>query len=608
MRTKFRFLPRLERLEVRALPSFYGNSLFPADNPWNQKISTAPVAANSAAIIQHIVNHSGGSGPAFHPDWGNPITNNALYGIPVNVVAAGQATAQIVIPSFGYGSESDNPGSPISIPIPANAVIEGDGPTGPGSPVGRGDSHLIVYDRSANIVYELFSAVRPNETTWPSYDSTPGPAHTDGKWGAMGEAVWDLNHNTFRTLGWTSVDAAGLPILPGLVRPDEALPVAQGGQGLIDHAIRMTVRDTLGDPNLVDYVFPASHVASSKTGSDLPRMGERFRLKASFVIPTTWSPEAKAIAQAMKDYGLIVADNGSDMYATGMPSTQWNDNNLNALKTLHAADFEVVDLKPAVTGLNVTNGPTGGGTAITINGRNFSGAAGNLHVTFGGVAAPNVTIVSDTQINVVTPAHAAGTVDVQVTAGSMTTDVNSGQTVLWGYGASTLTGADWFTFSGTGGTPPAKTVYAVGMDFGGSQVRVFNGDGSERFHFNAYGNFTGGVRVAVGDVTGDGVPDLITAAGAAGRISRCSTEPPAPRPRPPPWCGNSTPTGRRSAPACTSRSAISTTTARSRSSPAPARAAGRTSKSSTERRTTCCIASSPMGRRSRVVSAWRQRT
>src|SRR5262249_16922071 len=151
---------------------------------------------------------------------------------------------------------------------------------------------------------------------------------------------------------------------------------------------------------------------------------------------------------------------------------------------IHASDFEVVDLTPAVTGLNITTGPTGGGTAITITGRNFSGAAGNLHITFGTVEATNFTIVSDTQIDVVTPPHAAGTVDVRVTSGSMKTDANSGQTVLWGYGASVLTGADWFTFAGTGGSPPAKTMYAVGMDSGGSTVRVFKNDGSERYRFD----------------------------------------------------------------------------------------------------------------------------
>src|SRR5207248_9284496 len=157
--------------------------------------------------------------------------------------------------------------------------------------------------------YELGSAARPDEASYPY-----GGAKPLGVWGAYVEAVWDLNRNTFRTVGWTSADAAGLPIMPGLVRPDEALPASAGGQGAITHAIRMTVQQTA---NM--FVYPASHKASSLSGSDLPRMGERFRLKASFVIPSTWSPEAKAIAQAMKDYGMIVADNGGDMFFTGMP-------------------------------------------------------------------------------------------------------------------------------------------------------------------------------------------------------------------------------------------------------------------------------------------------
>ncbi|MFL5341595.1 MAG: FG-GAP-like repeat-containing protein [Gemmataceae bacterium] len=507
----------IEKLEDRCVPAFFGNGLFPGDNPWNQKVTAAPVAANSTAIIQHIVNHSGGSGPSLHPDFGNPTTDGALYGIPINVVGAGQPTVSIVIPSFGYGSESDNPGAPIPIPIPANAVIEGDGPTGPASPVNRGDSHLIVYDKDANKLYELFLAARPTETTFPSYDTNPGPAHPTGQWGAYGEAVWDLTKNTFRQIGWTSADAAGLPILPGLVRPDEALPPAQNGQGIITHAIRMTVRDTLGDPNQVDYIYPASHVASNKIGSDLPRMGERFRLKASTVIPGTWSPEAKAIAQAMKDYGLIVADNGSDMFFTGQPAYQWNDNNLNPLKTLHAADFEVVDLTPIVTGLSVTSGPTAGGTPVSIMGQNFSGAAGNLHINFGTTAVTTFTIVSDTQINVLAPAHAAGTIDVQVTSGSTQTDAQTGQPVQFGYGKSAISAADQFTFSGSGGKP-VKSLYATGADAGGGpQVRFFNADGSQRLSFFAYAaNFTAGVRVAVGDVNGDGVPDVMTAPGPGG--------------------------------------------------------------------------------------------
>jgi hypothetical protein len=169
-----------------------------------------------------------------------------------------------------------------------------------------------------------------------------------------------------------------LPILPGLARPDEALPVSQGGQGVITHALRLTVHDTLNQ-----YVYPASHEASSKTGTNLPRMGERFRLKAGFVIPSSWPPEDKAIAQAMKDYGLIVADNGSDMFFTGVPSTQWNDADLNLLKSIRTTDFEVVTLPPMVSRVSPNSGPTAGGTSVVITGRDFSGAAGNLHVFFG---------------------------------------------------------------------------------------------------------------------------------------------------------------------------------------------------------------------------------
>src|SRR5262249_41495606 len=157
---------------------------------------------------------------------------------------------------------------------------------------------------------------------------------------------------------------------------------------------------------------------------DLPRMGERFRLKASFVIPTTWSPEAKAIAQAMKDYGMIVADNGSDMFFTGMPSTQWNMSNVLQVQSIKATDFEVVDLTPRVTGMSAPTGPAGGGTSVTVTGQNFSGAAGQLHVLFGGVDATSVTIVSDTQAVAAAPAHAAGTVDVRVQSGTTKTDIN----------------------------------------------------------------------------------------------------------------------------------------------------------------------------------------
>jgi fibronectin type 3 domain-containing protein len=484
--------PCLEELEERVVPTLNGNQLFPLDNPWNQKITNAPVSANSAAIIQHIIDRAGvGTNPHFHPDFGNPVMDQALYGIPVNIVSAGQTPLNVIIdPTNGYPGESDQ----VPVPIPANAVIEGDAWNGPGSPTNRGDSHLIVYDQSANKVYELYFAVRPNELTWPSYDTNPGPPHTTGQWGAYGEAVWDLNNNTFRTLGFTSADAAGLPILPGLARPDEALPVSQGGQGIITHALRMTVNDTLDQ-----YIFPGSHVASNKTATNLPRMGERFRLKASTVIPSTWPPEDQAIAQAMKDYGLIVADNGSDMYVSGEPSTQWDDNNLNFLKNLRASDFEVVDLTPIVTGISPNSGPTAGGTVVTITGQNFSGAAGNLHVFFGTTAATSFTINSDTQITATAPAG-SGTVDVTVQSGSSKKDANSGKTVFWGYGTSAKVSADQFIYSNPTSPPAAPTNLSAAS--GNGQVTLTWTASSGATSYNIYRATTSGGEGSTPIVTG----------------------------------------------------------------------------------------------------------
>ena len=511
--------PLLLQLETRDLPSFYGHQLFPLDNPWNQKIATAPVSAYSDAIIGRLVARGN---RALHPDFGNPITDGALYGIPINVADATTPRVQVLIPADGYGDESDQ----VLVPIPANAVIEGDNPDGPAPPDDRGDSHLLVYDRSANILYETYFTSRPNETTFP--DGTP---HPTGNWGAFNLSVWDLKRNSFRTLGWTSADAAGLPILPGLVRPDEALPASRGGQGVIDHAIRFTVSQTRNQ-----YVFPASHAASSLTNTDLPRMGERFRLKASFVIPSDWTPEARAVAQAMKDYGLIVADNGSDMYFQGVPSSQWEmDGMLQIQRALHASDFEVVDLTPVVSGLSVTAGALGGGTAVTIYGQNFTGAAGNLHVLFGTVEATAVTIVSDTRIDVVAPAHAAGTVDVRIQSGSTQTDSNNNP-VFFGYGLSAITPADRFTFSSAISPPPSSSPpatptstppptgevtplligypqWAVGSDRGGTLARLLNPDRSERFAGSPLADSTGGVRTAAADFTGDGVADLIVGTG-----------------------------------------------------------------------------------------------
>lgn len=444
---------QIDFLDERIVPTFDGNQVFPLDNPWNQIISAAPVAANSDAIISRIVNrHS--STLKLHADWGNPATDGALWGIPINVVDSSVPKVSVTIAPDGWADESDL----VQVPIPANAVIEGDGPNGPSDPSdpsARGDSHLLVYDKTANVLYELGSAARPNEASYPYGGSKP-----IGVWGAYQISYWDLNQNSFRTIGATSADAAGLPIMPGLVRPDEALPTSAGGQGVIDHAIRVTMQQTRNS-----FVFPGSHYASSLTSSDLPRMGERFRLKSSFVIPSNWSPEAQAIAQAMKTYGLIVADNGSDFFFQGEPSDQWNMSNVLQVQQIPASNFEVVDLTPAVTGLNVTAGSTSGGTSVKITGRNFSGAAGQLHVLFGNTEATSVTILSDTQVIAVSPAHAAGIVDIRVQSGTNRQNTD-GQSVFFGYGTSPITAADQFNFGGTrGGTPTANPdSYSIGHD------------------------------------------------------------------------------------------------------------------------------------------------
>ena len=498
----------LLELEPRVVPTFLGNQIFPLNNPWNQVVAGAPVAANSNAIIDAIVARHSGTAPGLHPDFGNPVSDGALYGIPINIADSTTPLASVLVPSFGYPTESDL----VPVPIPANAVIEGDGPSGPSNPANpsaRGDSHLLVYDRSANVLYELGSTARPNETSYPYGGSKPL-----GQWGAWQISRWDLNSNSFRTLRKTSADAAGLPIMPGLVRPDEAL----ASQPVIDHAIRMTVVQTRND-----YVFPASHEASSNGASNVPRMGERFRLKSNFAIPTTWSPETKAIAQAMKTYGLIVADNGSDMYFQGAPSSQWNMSAVLQISQIRASDFEVVDLTPVVSSLSASFGSPLGGTSFTISGKIFSGAAGQLHVLFGAAEATSVSIVSDSQLNVVAPAHAAGTVDVRVQSGHTVTNLD-GNPEFFGYGTSATSAADRFTFS-TGSPPPPPPVAVVPILVGGrldGSAAIFTPNGAGQYSPTAtafpFGSVPTDLRTAVGDVNGDGTPDLIFATGPGVRF------------------------------------------------------------------------------------------
>src|SRR5579871_302391 len=285
--------------------SLHGARPFPADNAWNTDISAAPVDPNSDALIASI-----GASTPLHPDFGSGLYAGAPIGIPYVVVAAAQPP--VTIHFMAYGSESD----PGPYPVPPNAPIEGE--LANGSPFG-GDRHVIVIDRDANRLYELFNAF----------------INGDGSWNADSGAVFHLDSDNVRPTaqaGWTSADAAGLPIFPGLARYDEA------AAGVIAHALRFTVSQTRRA-----YVPPASHAASSNSSPNLPPMGMRVRLKASYVIPQSFSAQTQVILRALKTYGMIVADNGSDWYISGAPDPGWNNAALVAeLRTVTGSDFEVV--------------------------------------------------------------------------------------------------------------------------------------------------------------------------------------------------------------------------------------------------------------------------
>ena len=261
--------------------SIAGCPLFPRSFSTNQRVDRLPVAPDSAAIVDSI-----GAGERFHPDFGT------RYGIPYNVVSRRTPRRRL---AFEYAEESDR--GPY--PIPASVRVE------EGS-----DRHALMVNRDTCRLFELFA-----------YDP---PAS------AGSGAVWNLRSTRLRPAGWTSADAAGLPILPLLARFHEVK------KGRIDHALRMTVRRSRRA-----YVYPARHFASSLTDASLPRMGERLRLKRSVDI-SQMPRQARIVARAMKEYGVIVADNGSDWFVTGSPHRGWDDDQLNALKDLRGSDFEVV--------------------------------------------------------------------------------------------------------------------------------------------------------------------------------------------------------------------------------------------------------------------------
>ena len=282
-------------------PTLEGVSIFPPDNPWNLRVDGEPVDPNSDALLASI-----GLDTGLHPDFGAN-WNGGPFGIPFVVVSGTQPRVPV---EFEYADESD----PGPYPIPPDAPIEGGASS-------SGDRHIIVVDRDAGMLYELFAA-------YPEGDG----------WRAGSGAVFDLSSNALRPAGWTSADAAGLPILPGLARYDEAVS-AEG----IRHALRFTASRTRRG-----YVSPARHYASSSTDPDLPPMGMRVRLKASVDI-SGFPPQARAVLSALKTYGMILADNGSNWYISGAPDSRWSDDDLRALGQVTGSDFEVVQMGPVTT-------------------------------------------------------------------------------------------------------------------------------------------------------------------------------------------------------------------------------------------------------------------
>lgn len=275
----------------------------PADNYWNTRVDDLPVDSSSAAWLGSI-GTSGNLHPDFGPSYGE---QSAPYGIPVTVVGGSHPRASV---NFDYDDESDH----VAYPLGTDTLIEGGAESG-------GDRHTIVVDSATCVLYE----------TWNTWPGTP--------WSAGSGAVWNLRSNALRPAGWTSADAAGLPILPGLLTYEDV----QSGD--LRHAIRFTVSQTRNE-----YIWPARHKASSNAGAALPPMGARFRLRNSFDI-SGFSTPAQVVLRGMKQYGLVNADNGSSWFFQGTADVRWGDALINDLKRIPSAAFEAVD----TSGMKMSN-------------------------------------------------------------------------------------------------------------------------------------------------------------------------------------------------------------------------------------------------------------
>jgi hypothetical protein len=287
-------------------PVVSGCQVLPSDNIWNTPVDQLPVHPDSAAYVRTI-----GLSSPLHPDFGHAAGN----GIPYNVVSGSQAKTKV---TFNYASESD--AGPY--PIPANPVIEG------------GDHHILLIDSTNCVDYELFGAVK----------------NSNGTWSAGSGAIFPLKSDGLRTSGWTSADAAGLPVFPGLVRYDEV------ASGAIHHAIRFTAQVT--DDS---FVWPARHAASSVSGSEYPPMGTRFRLKQAFDV-SKFPLADQVILNALKKYGMILADNGGPWFITGVPDSRWDDDILHLLTAVTGANLEAVDESSLMVNANSAQAKQSSGT------------------------------------------------------------------------------------------------------------------------------------------------------------------------------------------------------------------------------------------------------
>ena len=285
------------RLPTIGEPVIDGCTIFPDDNIWNVRVDRLPRDLHSDAYVRTI-----GLDTHSHADFGSGIWNGGPIGIPYVAVDESQPGVDV---AFEYADESD----PGPYPIPTDAPIEG-------GPASDGDRHVLVLDRDGCMLYEL-------------YDAVP---QTDGSWTAGSGAIFNLGQHGLRPAGWTSADAAGLPILPGLVRYEEV------AAGEITHALRFTAPETKRE-----YVWPARHFASTLTGDDYPPMGQRFRLRADYDI-SGFSPEVQVILRGLKTYGMILADNGAPWFISGVPNERWDNDRLRELHQIEGSAFEAVDV------------------------------------------------------------------------------------------------------------------------------------------------------------------------------------------------------------------------------------------------------------------------